>query len=237
MTASPTQLTFNLAPRPALGAEDFLVSASNEMALRTIERWPDWSHHAVVLAGPAQSGKSHLGQVWRLASGAARIAACDIVEAHIERLQQSKALLIENLEDGIGNERVLFHMFNTSREHGHSLLLTTRRPPSEMVIALPDLRSRLLAVPLVVIVAPDETLLQAVLVKHFSDRQLVVDPSVISYIALRMERSMAMAEAIVAAVDERALASHRKVTRPLVAEVLAELDQSSIRDSAAVDRD
>ncbi len=225
MTGTPAQLTFDLAPRPALGAEDFLVSAANETALHTIERWPDWPHQAVVLCGPAQAGKTHLGQVWRLASGAAQVAAVDLRDADVALLASAKALLVENLEAGIGCERALFHLFNAAREHGYSLLLTTQRPPAEMEIALPDLGSRLRAVPLVAIASPDERLLKAVLIKHFSDRQLSVEPSVINYLALRMERSMAMAGKVVAAMDGRALASHRKVTRVLAAEILAELGQ------------
>ena len=225
MTGTPAQMTFELAPRLALGAEDFIVSASNEIALRTIERWPDWSHQAIVVCGPAQTGKTHLGQVWRLASAAAQVSARELSEADIAQLSSAKALLIENLEQGIGDERVLFHLLNAAREHKFSLLLTTRRPPSEMEIALPDLSSRLRAAPLVSIAPPDETLLKAVLVKHFFDRQLAVEPPIIAYIALRMERSMAMAEAVVGAIDKRALASHRKVTRALAAEILAELGQ------------
>ena len=223
MSGAPAQLTFDLAPRPALGVEDFLVSAANEAALRTIERWPDWPHHALVLEGPAQAGKTHLGQVWRLASGAAQVSAPNLSEADIARLSEARALLIENLEQGIGDERVLFHLLNSAREKRLSLLLTTRKSPAEMEIMLPDLGSRLRATPVVAIAPPDETLLKAVLVKHFSDRQLHVDPPVIDYIAVRMERSMAMAEAVVAAIDHRGLATRRKVTRALAAEILAEL--------------
>jgi chromosomal replication initiation ATPase DnaA len=73
---------------------------------------------------------------------------------------------------------------------------------------------------------PDEVLLKAVLVKLFSDRQLNVEPPVIDYLSLRMERSMAAANRIVAAVDGLALAKHRKVTRPLAAEALASLGET-----------
>ena len=59
------------------------------------------------------------------------------------------------------------------------------------------------------------------LVKHFADRQLAVEPHVISYVALHMEQSMEAAAAVVAEIDAAALASHRKVTRALAAEVLA----------------
>ena len=225
MSGVPQQLTFDLGQRPALGAEDFLVSSANATALATIERWPDWPHQAVVICGPAQAGKTHLGQVWRLASGAAQAAARDLSDDHVGIMQGAGAMLIENLEQGIGDERALFHLFNAAREHKLSLLLTTQRPPAEMDIALPDLSSRLRAVPMVAIAPPDERLLKAVLIKHFSDRQLSVEPAVINYLAVRMERSMAMAHAVVAAIDMRAMASHRKVTRALAAEILAELGQ------------
>ena len=42
-----SQLVLDLAHRPALGAEDFLVSRSNEAAAEMIDRWPDWPHPRV----------------------------------------------------------------------------------------------------------------------------------------------------------------------------------------------
>jgi chromosomal replication initiation ATPase DnaA len=73
----------------------------------------------------------------------------------------------------------------------------------------------------VAIAPPDEILLKAVLVKHFTDRQLTVEPEVIAYIALRMERSMEAAASTAAEIDRAAMAAHRKVTRALAALVLA----------------
>jgi chromosomal replication initiation ATPase DnaA len=75
--------------------------------------------------------------------------------------------------------------------------------------------------PYVAIAPPDEALLRALLVKLFSDRQLSVEPHVISFLALRIERSAEAARLIVAEIDRLALASHRKVTRALAAEALA----------------
>ena len=131
-------------------------------------------------------------------------------------------MLVEDLHAGIGDERALFHLLNLVREHKLSMLLTSRTPPGEIAAGLPDLRSRLRALPFVAIAAPDEALLKAVLVKHFADRQLAVEPHLVAYIALRMERSMEAAARIVAQIDRAAMASHRKVTRALAAEVLAD---------------
>ncbi len=50
----------------------------------------------------------------------------------------------------------------------------------------------------------------------------MVEPRVVAYIALRIERSLAAARAIVAALDREALAQGRRVTRAMAAEFLRE---------------
>ena len=218
MTGAPDQLTLDLPHRPALGAEDFLISGSNQAAADIVDRWPDWPHRSTMVVAPPGAGKTHLANVWRLKSGAAGFAASTLSEPDVARA--TSALLIEDLHAGIGDQRALFHLLNLVREHKLSMLLTSRRAPGELDVSLPDLRSRLRALPLVAISPPDAALLKAVLVKHFSDRQLAVEPHVISYIALHMEQSMEAAAAVVAAIDRHALAAHRKVTRTLAGEIL-----------------
>ena len=152
-------------------------------------------------------------------------------ESAVTILQRDKTMVIEDIDRGIGNERALFHLLNLTREHGMHLLLTSSRAPGDLEIALPDLRSRLRALPVVRIEKPDAGLLRAVLVKLFNDRQLTVEPHVIGHVALHMEQSMAAAVQLVDEIDRRALAAHRKVTRTLAAEVLADL-QSAETDLA-----
>ena len=69
--------------------------------------------------------------------------------------------------------------------------------------------------------APDERLLKTVLLKQFADRQLNVDPKVLEFLALNIDRSLAAAAAAVEAVDRVALATGRKISRQLVIEALA----------------
>ena len=226
MTAAPRQLVFDLAHRQALGAEDFLVSSSNAAAVEMVDRWPDWPHPAAIVAGPQGSGKSHLANVWRLRSGAGLVTAAALDDARVATLKPGETLVVEDLDRGIADEKVLFHLLNRARESKLSVLLTSRIPPGEQEFRVPDLRSRLRALPVVQVQPPDEALLKAVLVKLFADRQLNVEPPVIDYLSLRMERSMAAANRIVAVVDRLALATHRKVTRPLAAEALASLGES-----------
>ncbi len=98
-----------------------------------------------------------------------------------------------------------------------------RTPPARWRDRLPDLVSRLAAVPTVEIGPPDDILVTQVLVKLFADRQIEVGPEVVSYLVTHMERSFDAARELVAAADTAALAGKRAVTVPLVREVLAAL--------------
>ena len=158
MTAAPRQLVLDLPHRQALGEEDFLVSSSNEAAVELIDRWPEWPHPACVVSGPEGSGKSHLANVWRLRSGADVVAAADLTDGFVAALPERSAVVVEDLERGIGEEQALFHLLNRARESKLSVLFTTREAPGDLKVAIPDLRSRLRALPVVALSAPDEPL-------------------------------------------------------------------------------
>src|SRR5439155_20205658 len=117
-------------------------------------------------------------------------------------------------------ERPLLHLLNLIVDQRGYLLLTAPRPPVRWATALPDLRSRLLAMPSVEVMPPDDALIGAVLLKLFADRQLTVGEEVVIYMLHHMERSFAAASRLVAALDAAALAAQRRITVPLVRQVL-----------------
>ena len=219
----PRQLTFDLPHLPALEAEDFVVSSCNQQAVDLIGRWPAWPAHAAIVAAPPGSGKSHLVSVWLARTGGTAIAMTELGAATIEAFAATPALAIEDVAAGTGPdaERLLFHLLNQARETGGSLLLTMRQPPGELDIRLPDLRSRLRALPIAQIDPIDDVLLSALLVKLFADRQLAVDPGVVKYLTRHMDRTAEAARRTVERIDRLALATHRKVSRQLAAEALA----------------
>lgn len=233
--AVPCQLVLELPHRAALQSEDFLVSASNEAAVTLIDRWPRWSAPATLVVGPAGSGKSHLANVWRLRAGASEVKSDRLGEDAVAALEATGALAIEDLDRGISNERVLFHLINLAREKAASLLLTSRLPAGDLIVALPDLRSRLRALPMVRIATPDDGLLRALLVKLFADRQLVVEPHVIAHLALHMDRSFEAASQLVAHCDRLALSRQRRVTRAIAAEALTVTGRRTADPNGTVD--
>jgi chromosomal replication initiation ATPase DnaA len=220
-----SQFAFEFAHRPAFGADDFLVAPSNEAAIAVLDRWPDWPASAVLLHGPPGCGKTHLAHVWQARSGALLCAAASLTMQAVPNLAEASAVVVEGAEQAA--ERPLLHLLNLIADQRGHLLLTATLPPSRWATALPDLRSRLLAMPSVEVRAPDDALIGAVLLKLFADRQLTVGEEVIIYMLHHMERSFAAASRLVAALDAAALAAQRRITVPLVRQVLGRGDEGN----------
>jgi chromosomal replication initiation ATPase DnaA len=219
------QLPLELGFASSYAAADYLVSASNAAAFAWVERWPDWPAPGLALSGPPGSGKTHLAHVWRGRSQATIIDAATLASVDPSQvLGASPACAIDNIavgDLGAAGERALLHLYNmTSERRGH-LLLCAEAPPARWPIALPDLRSRVAALPAVSIAPPDDGLLEALLGKLFADRQLVVDRGTVIFIVARMERSFDAARRLADAIDRAALAGQRRPSLGLVREVMA----------------
>jgi len=218
----PRQLAFALPHAESLSRDDFLEGTANAEALGLIDSWPDWPNRVMLLAGPEGSGKSHLAAIWAEEAGARSTMAHALTAATVPGALATGAVVVEDLTPDSFDERALFHLLNLAREDGAYVLITARIAPVAMEIALRDLRSRLRAVPVVQLKAPDDHLFRALIVKFCADRQMSIDENVVSYIASRIERSFVAARRTVELLDSEALRLGRPVTRALAAELLRE---------------
>ncbi|MFC3676939.1 HdaA/DnaA family protein [Ferrovibrio xuzhouensis] len=213
-------MSLGLALPVSWSREDFLVAAGNEAALGWLDRWPDWPNQALVLHGAAGSGKTHLAHIWAARSNARLIVPADLTKDAVDGLAR-QPLGLDDADRG-ADPVALFHLVNLMRERGHGLLQTGSLPPAQWSYTLPDLMSRLKAMPAAGIAPPDDALLAAVLVKLFSDRQLHVGEDVVRYLVPRIERSFHAARHWVAALDAAALSEGRAVTVALARRLLDE---------------
>jgi chromosomal replication initiation ATPase DnaA len=216
------QLAFDLPSRTGYTRADFFPSASNSAALSMVDAWAGWPSGKMLLIGPHGAGKTHLVHLWAHQVGAQVVAAQDLADMDVHGLAQGGAVAVEDAQNIVQSaETALFHLHNLLSNAGH-LLITARTPPRDWGLRLPDLLSRMQATAITQLSAPDETLMAAVLIKLFADRQITVPPNLIAYLPPRIERSIGAARDIVAALDARALAQGRPITRALAAELIAE---------------
>lgn len=227
---TPQQIPLDLGYRSAMGRDNFLIAPSNQEAVKWIDKWPDWPAPCLVIYGPKACGKSHIASVWAEKNKARHINTQALSEHTADKLSKiSDHLIIDRADFSIGDktpETTLFHLYNMFKEEERSLLLTMHAPPSSLNFLIPDLASRLKAAPSVAIKAPDDDLLFCILVKLFSDRQLTVGEDILHYILPRMERSLAAAFDLVDQADHLALSEKRRITLPLIRQVL--MNQSDL---------
>jgi len=212
------QLAFDLPSNEALTRADFFVAPSNSLALQAVEDWPGWPGNKLLLIGPEGAGKTHLAHVWAELSGAVILSAEALEDIDIAALT-GRPVAVEDAHLIGKAEAALFHLHNVVTAGG-ALLLTAPTPPRDWGLGLADLHSRMQAASVARLEAPDDGLLSAVLIKLFADRQIAVPPNLIPFLISRMPRSIGATRALVAALDSRALALGRPVTRALAGEVL-----------------
>lgn len=176
---------------------NFLVSEANEAAFRHIEGWRDWPVPISILSGPAQSGKSMLGQHFRAVSGGTVIEDAD--------RQDNTAL---------------FHQWNIARDSGCPLLLIARPAPERWTVALPDLRSRLAAAPHMRLGEPDDALVQALIETGLAQAGSAYSPDLPQWLSRRIERSYGAVAAVLERLNGLSIASGRKISVPLAKEAL-----------------
>ncbi len=216
----PRQLALALPHAESLTRDDFLEGPGNAAALALIDRWPDWPNRVMWLAGPEGCGKSHLATIWAERAGARVISAQALTPDLVPLALATGALVVEDIDRGERNEPALFHLMNLAQQDDADLLITSRTAPSAMPFVLRDLISRLRAVPVIDMSPPDDALLRALIVKLCADRQMVVDESLVSYLATRIERTFAAAKHAVDLLDREGLRLGRPVTRALATELL-----------------
>lgn len=217
---SSQQLPLDLGHRPALGRADLFVTEGNRGAVAWIDRWPDWPGHALGLYGPPGCGKTHLVHVFAALSQAHMLSDDDLLSLDPVDMAASHPVLALDRTEGLFHEQGLFHLFNAVREAQGHLLIVGRDAPARWSVALPDLKSRLNGMQAVQIQPPDDATITAVLAKLFRDRQLSITSDVIDYAVSRMPRTFAASCTLVETADREALAQGRRVTVPLVRDIL-----------------
>ncbi len=224
------QLGLPLPLPPALGRADFMPSACNALALRLISEPSGFPDGRLILHGPEGSGKTHLAAIWAEERGARWLEPmrlADELPALLASTEPQRFVLdaAEQIAGSIAEE-ALFHLINHLAATRGAILLTARAPAHGWGVRLADLASRLEASTHVGLGPPDDTLVIALLVKLFADRQIEVSPELIVWLSRRIERSFAAARRVVDVLDAEALRLRRPVSRALAEEVLAELPQT-----------
>jgi chromosomal replication initiation ATPase DnaA len=209
------QLRLRLGRQASYSREEFVEGHCNKQAVAALDAWPAWHGGCLVLVGPEGVGKTHLARAWAQKAGA---VVLDRETPDVDAAA-GRPVLVEDVDRGIPDE-ALFHLINLAGRDGGGLLLTARTAPVAWPAALPDLRSRLNALPVAEIEPPDDRVLEGVLRRFFRERNIRPPNDVYAYLLRRMERSVPEAREIVRKLDEAGEGDPRPISRVLAREIL-----------------
>lgn len=211
---------------------DLVEDAANAEARAWLARPGDWPYGRLAVWGGAQSGKTHLltwaaarQGWWWLPGGGPALRGLPALPAGCTGVVLDAA-------DAAAEDAALFHLINLCAERCLPLLLAGREPPARWPVRLPDLLSRLRGTTAVPMRPPGDGLLDALLAKHFADRQLRVDPGFRTWLLTWLPRDPAALAEAAARLDRAALVTGGRITRPLARAVLADLPGLGPEDDA-----
>jgi chromosomal replication initiation ATPase DnaA len=216
------QYALNLKFDSSYLEEDFIIASSNFIAKKWIDNWPNWQGsifpNITCIYGPKGSGKTHLAHIWQIKASAYKITLRDLEQFSYRDLAES--YLIDDIEQLLINEHNLLHFINYVIENKRFLLITARTKLHNLTIHTPDLRSRLQSFITYEIMPPNEELIEQMLVKSFSDLQILVNEEVIKFLTTHIDRSYEAVKHTIELLDKVSLSQNKKITIPLVKKAL-----------------
>ncbi|PID61219.1 MAG: DnaA regulatory inactivator Hda [Gammaproteobacteria bacterium] len=235
------QLTLPFDGAGGARLENFHVDDGNVVARDSVEALVGEAlgSRQLYLWGSEGAGKSHLlvaacHAAHRAGKRVALLTAALVGEPEmLEGLEQADLVCIDDLQVlDRQAEEPLFHFINRCHERGVLLLIAAERAPEALDLSLRDLVTRLAWGPVFQLPQLGEAGLADAIRAEFSHRSLAVRDDLVAWMLKRLPRRLGLLKPLIDAVDEASLQTGRRVTIPLVREVLQ--DVQALEDAAAV---
>ena len=201
--------------------DDFFVSKCNYFAFNLIESWPKWEKNILNIYGERHSGKSHLSEIFKKKNKALIIRKNEINDGFFNKIRFHENIILDNL-DYIADEKILYSIFNFVEQYNKYLIINSITPINSDKISLPDLKSRFKNCIYAKIEKPDDDMIFALVLKHFSDRQIKIEKKIIEYITKRIERSYGKILDFIYKVDQFSLVNKKRIDYKSIKLILEE---------------
>ncbi|MGZ3298703.1 MAG: chromosomal replication initiator DnaA [Asticcacaulis sp.] len=195
------QLPLDLSVPDRYSRDNFVADEALHGVLDVVLRPDRWIAPHLVVLGPEGSGKTHIGHMFAEDTGGIFLDARDTVSLDSGTLQ-ARSYVIDDAESA--SQTALFHLTNHVSQTGQHLVLLTKTQPLLWPGDVADFASRLRAMRVLTLPAPDEDLLRDILVRLFARRAISPSPDFIDYILRRIERSIGAVQKIVMELEHHA---------------------------------
>ncbi len=213
------QLLLNFEYKQNFKDEDFYVSKSNYFAFNLINSWPRWEKNFLNICGDNYSGKSHLTNIFLKKFKGIQINAHSFKNEDLQEIKIYENIILDNFDRNI-DEVLIYSLFNTIDQDNKYLIINSKIPINEINFKLIDLRSRAKNCLFAKIDKPDDDLMFALILKNFSDRQILIDKKLIDFVIKRIDRSYSKIFEFIYKIDEASLKKKKPIDFKTIKEVL-----------------
>ncbi len=214
------QLTFKFPFKAKYYEQDFYVSNNNFSAYRLIESWPNWPNKWMNIYGESGCGKTHLSKILEKKIEKVKILdAQEIDNIYIDNLEKIECLIIDNYKENINN-KLFYSLLNQSKQLENYILINSKFPINKSKFKTLDLESRVNSFLFIGIELPPDDLLNVIITKTFSDKQVKLDPKISNFIIKNIERSYDKVFKFLKDVDELSLSTGKSININLIKKVL-----------------
>ncbi len=199
--------------------EDFYVSKSNEHIFKILNKWPKWEKNFLNIIGENYSGKTHLINIFLKKYKGIKFDANLFNNNDIKNIKVHQNIILENLNENI-DENLLYSLVNIIDQENKYLIVTSSKSIVDIEFHLEDLKSRSKNFLLQNIEKPDDDLIYALLLKNFSDRQILLDKKYVNYIIKRIDRSYGKIFDFIYKIDQISLKKKKSIDFKIIKEAL-----------------
>tara|TARA_B100000214_G_scaffold298976_1_gene229068 strand:+ start:1525 stop:2187 length:663 start_codon:yes stop_codon:yes gene_type:complete len=215
------QALFKFEQKQNFAYDDFFVSKCNYFAFSLIETWPKWEKNILNIYGEKFSGKSHLSEIFKKKNKAIIIKTDEINNEFFNKIRFHENIILDNI-DYISDEKILYSLINFVEQYNKYLIINSINAINSINFSLTDLKSRLKNCIYAKIDKPDDDMIFALILKHFSDRQIKIEKKIIEYITKRIERSYGKILDFIYKVDQFSLINKKPIDYKSIKIILEE---------------
>jgi chromosomal replication initiation ATPase DnaA len=213
------QRIFNFNNTKNFFEENLIRDTSNSNVLNFLDKFPNWETKLINIVGEKKSGKSFILQLFRKKNHFNYISNKEDFEKKYDELFLVDKLILDGFQI---NEDKFFSLINHFILHKKYLIISSREPLTMLEIKLLDLKSRLKELLLIEIQNPSDDLIYSLILKYFSDNQIVIKKDLVEYIVKKIDRSYSSIEKFLIKLNDQSIIKKKKIDYKLINEVLNE---------------
>ena len=197
--------------------KDFILDSSNEKALLFFNKFPDWENKLINLVGSEKSGKTFLLKILNKKNDFYYLNTFPENNEEFDKLFNFERFLLDvNKFD----ELKFFSILNHCIINDKFLVATSLVPLTQLNLSLPDLKSRIKQFYILNIDIPSDQLIYSLILKFFSDNQVIIKKELIEFIVKKIDRSYPRINQFLVKLNDLSIERKKKIDFKLINEII-----------------